>query len=505
MSPQGVFPARSAQRGPESRPVGEWTPRPRFAMSDLPALLWRERWLMAAVFLLILICGAAFAFTLKTQYPAHSSVLVRLGQEYVYEPRAGDAARGAVPDNDHVLQSESEILGSDALKEQVVRKLGVARLAPAQAAAFAGATPEKREHIIGQVATSIGRSLKIESAPDTPVIRLTYQSTDPDLAALTLNTLLEQYLLYRRTVLLAPNANALDDQRRSFQQRLTEADAAYQSFLTNNQIGDFEAEKTSLSQLQAQIEQQQYAADASLKEKMGRLESINTELAQLTPEIGLYHDNDNTAAAKLMDLKVQREGLLSRYRPDAQPVKDLDTQIAQMQTALAAGRTQGRGPERTGVNPVYQTFQTEKLQLTAEVAALRQSVATYTEQSAQVTERRLRLAGLEPQYQALNRDRDVLQNNVRDYSVKAQQSQASLEIAKATNDNIRIVERASPPTQGKSLKKPVLVLAFLFAVFSALCAGLLRMFLRPGLPTPTAAARSLDLPVLGAAPLKQPA
>jgi hypothetical protein len=31
------------------------------------------------------------------------------------------------------------------------------------------------------------------------------------------------------------------------------------------------------------------------------------------------------------------------------------------------------------------------------------------------------------------------------------------------------------------------------------------MFLRPGMPTPASASRTLDLPVLGAAPLKQPA
>ena len=56
--------------------------------------------------------------------------------------------------------------------------------------------------------------------------------------------------------------------------------------------------------------------------------------------------------------------------------------------------------------------------------------------------------------------------------------------------------------QTVSLRKPVVVLAFLFAGFTALCAGLLAMFLRPGLPTPQSASRTLDLPVLGAAPLK---
>ncbi|OIQ63893.1 hypothetical protein GALL_545620 [mine drainage metagenome] len=95
-----------------------------------------------------------------------------------------------------------------------------------------------------------------------------------------------------------------------------------------------------------------------------------------------------------------------------------------------------------------------------------------------------------------------MQANVRDYTVKEEQSRAAQEIAARTNDNIRIVSRATPPSKGKSLKKPVMVLALLFAAFTAVCAGLLRMFLRPGLPTAQSASRTLDLPVLAAAPFK---
>jgi len=503
MASQGVFPARSAPRPSEGG--GDWALRSKYAPGDVPTLLWRERWLMLAVFLGIAVLGCAFAFTLKTAYPAHSSVLVKLGQEYVYQPRSGDAGRGAVPDNDQMLQSESEIMGSDALKMRVVRRLGVDKVAPDQAKAYAAATPEGRDLIVAKLADGIGRRLKIDTAPALPVIRLTYEDTDPQRAALVLNTLLEEYLVFRRTVLLTPTAGALDDQRRAFAQRLAEEDGAYQNFLSSNKIGDFEADKASLSQLAAQIEQQQLATDATLKEKAGRLTAIDAELAGLAPEIGLYHDSDPTAAAKLADLRVQRESLLSRYKPDAQPVKDMEAQIAQLEAAIAAGRTTSKGPERTGINPVYQTFQTERLQLSAEVAGLRQTAVTLTDEMNQLTERRLRLAQLEPQYQAMNLDRDALQSNVKDLTAKAEETEASQQIAQATNDNIRIVERASPPPTGKSLKAPVLVLALLFAGFSALCAGLLRMFLRPGMPTPASAGRTLDLPVLGAAPLKQPA
>jgi uncharacterized protein involved in exopolysaccharide biosynthesis len=96
----------------------------------------------------------------------------------------------------------------------------------------------------------------------------------------------------------------------------------------------------------------------------------------------------------------------------------------------------------------------------------------------------------------------VLQANVRDFTVREQQSKAAQEIAAYSNDSIRIVERALPATKGKSLRKPAFALALLFAAFTAACAGLLRAFLRPGLPTPRSASRTLDLPVLGAAPLK---
>src|SRR5271156_5534061 len=99
--------------------------RPRYAPADFVALLWRERMLMLSVFLVIMALGLAAALMLKTTYLAQSSLLVRLGQEYVYEPSAGDAARGAIPEPDQVVQSEVEIMSSAQLKQRVIEKLGV--------------------------------------------------------------------------------------------------------------------------------------------------------------------------------------------------------------------------------------------------------------------------------------------------------------------------------------------------------------------------------------------
>ena len=490
---------------------GAWTSQPngaarrtvrsRYTASDVAALLWRERLLMLVVFLVLFALGIGATLTLKPKYPAYSSVLVRLGQEYVYEPRAGYAARGAVPDSDQLIQSESEILGSAQLKQRVINRLGLAAIFPKMADKYARATPDEKKKILGQAVHAMDTATKLETAPDAPIIKISYEADDPDRAARVLNTLLEEYLVYRRGILGDPGELGLEQQRAAFEQRLAEADRAYGDFLANNRIGDFVAEKASLSQLQAGIEQQKLATDAQLRDRMGRLGALTGQLGGVSQEIGLYRDISSAANDKLATLKVQREDLLSRYRNDSRPVQELDAQIAQLEAGMSAGRTHGDGAKRMGVNPVYQTIQTEKIQLTAEVAALRQASAALAGQIDQVMQRRLKLAALEPQFQELSLDRDVLQANVRDFTVKEEQSRAAQEIAK-TNDNIRVISRATPPVKGKSLRKPVAILALLFAGFTALCVGLARAFLRPGLATPAAAERTYDLPVLAAAPLK---
>ncbi|ACL95978.1 holdfast synthesis protein HfsA [Caulobacter vibrioides NA1000] len=225
--------------------------RARYAPSDFITLLWRERFLMLMVFVVIAVIGVGFAMTLKKSYEAQSSLFVRLGQEYVYEPRAGDAGRGAVPTNDEVIQSEAEILGSGELRERVIRKIGFGNIFPSAAAKYAVASPEEKRKLIAEGRDSIAKSLKIETAPDNSIIRLAYQHQNPEIAEKVLNTLLEEYLIYRRTLLIGGDNRVLERQRDIFSQKLSEADAAYQSFLMTNDIGDFNAQKTALTQLQA--------------------------------------------------------------------------------------------------------------------------------------------------------------------------------------------------------------------------------------------------------------
>lgn len=481
--------------GSAYRPGG-WSARPRYAPIDFVTLLWRERLLMIGVFLVIFAIGLGVALTMKKDYTAYSSILVKLGQEYVYQPRAGDAGRGAVPESDAVIASEVEILGSGELKQRVIRRIGITVLYPDLKV---GATAASEIEAMGKAVLAFEKAFEIGTAADVPAIKLAFKHKNPQMAARALNTLMDEYLLYRRSILMESTAPALEMQKRSLQERLATTDTDYQTFLSFNNIGDFEAEKASLSQVQAQLEQQRYSVESSLRERQGRLGALNAQLPGVPAEAAVYRDLNLKSSEARDDLMRKRAELLSRYTPDSKPVQDLNQQIGDLERSLGAVPAPGDAARRIGPNPVYQTLQTEKIQLTAEVAALRQSLAAVTRQLAEVTERQLRLARLEPSFQSFARDRDILQTNVRDFTAREQESLAAQAIAENGADNIRIVGRATAPIEGASKKKIVGLLTVLFAGFTALCAGLLSLFLRTDLVTASSAGRTLDLPVLGSA------
>ncbi len=477
--------------------------RPHRSVEDLLGQVWARRFLMLAVFLGLLLVGLAAVSQLKTTYTADSSLLVRLGQAYVYDPKVGDAARGAAPTNDEVIQSELEILGSSELKTRVIRDVGLARLSPALAAMDAKArTPEQHREAEGAAVRLLDGGLKLKAAPDTSIIRLSFTHRDARTAALVLNTLVDEDLRYRQQVLNARDVGPLEAQRRTLADELARVDAQSTRFLTDNGIGDFDAEKASLAQLYGQLLADGASARASLSEAEGRL-GVTSALAARSPsEIGLYRDLDHAPADQLAKLRTDLNDLLARYRPTSQPVRDKQAQVAAAEALVRGGDALVVG-RRLGPNPVLQTLQTERNTTAAQASSMRARAGELQGELARVVARRQRLAQLEPQWLDLQRQRDVLTADVRTFTQRVQDSRAQQALSAAGDDgDVRVVQRAYTPTRGASLKAPALLAATAFAGFAALCAGLLAAFLSRGFPSAGAAERTLDMPVLAAVPAR---
>lgn len=479
------------------------TLRVQYGLGSILRLLLREIGLMLAVFAVIFGIGVAVALSMGRNYTAGASLLMQLGQDYVYVPLAGDAARGAIATIDEVVQSEVEILNATELKYRVIEKLGFHVILPDDYAPnWVPRTDADKEDAMKAALKALRDGFDTQTAPQNNIVRLTYKHKDAQSAALILNTLIDNYQKYRLEVFSDVTAPLLQEQKDAFERRLREADKSYEDFLLRNDVGDFQTAKNTYAGIYNSLTSELYQVDAQLAQSAARLAAVNRKLGQLAPEISLERNLDLSVPTRLLSLRQQREELLARYTPDAAPVRALDDQIRQLEAFSASGSAIGEKERRIGINPAHQQFFSEKLQLEAELAALNGRKGQLQAQAGQVTDKMHALVGMEAEFNSLNTERAALQANLSTFTVRIQESQASQQIAQGASDTVRVVNRARPPDKPKSLRRPILILSFLFAGFTALCAGLLRVFLRKGFADAQMASQTLDLPLLAQARAK---
>lgn len=465
------------------------TARPRYGFWDLVGLLLRETLLMLLVFLGVFAIAAAAVFTLKKTYTAQASLFVGIGQEYVYQPRVGEAPPFNLPQPGEVAQSEMTILNSQALAQRVVRTVGV-------------------EAILGEPGTEVqalrafDNRFGVGMTPTSGILDLGYEDEDAERAARILNATIDQYLLYRREVFSDPATPLLRGQRQRFEQDLAEADSAYESFLQTNDLGDFTAAKAALAASYQTVFAERLSVEAQLNQARQRVATLEAQQATTPAEVALQQDLNISAQDQILQLRTEREQLLARYQPDSQPVREIETRIAQLQAYVGTGTAVGAREVRLGPNPVWVELETNRINAQADRDSLAARLAALDRQLVLIRQRQAELTRLESENATLASSREVLTASIREFQQREARSRAETNLSAEGADSITVLARAAPPTRGKSLKLPLLALAFLFAGFTALCVGLIRVFSRPGLSTASSAERTLGLPVLAVAPVK---
>lgn len=471
------------------------TVRPRYGFFDVVGLLFRELLLMIVIFLAVFALGTAAVLTLKKSYTANASIYAGVGQEYVYQSRVGQIDPGQPLEADAVAQSEAQILGSLEVKRRAVRAVGAdVVLGPG-----AKGAPADME---SAALKALDAGLGVGVTPGSAIISVSYQSDDPVRAAQVLNAVIDQYLVQRRIVFRDRATPAIAAQREAFEDDLAEADAAYNAFMASNNIGDFATAKATLAATYQTTYAEALSLRAQLNQASQRLATLEAQLAQQPAEVVLQQDLNISAQDQILQLRTQREALLSRYTPDAQPVRDIEQQITDLQAYVATGTTVGPKEVRTGPSTIFTEIETARITAAADRDGLAARLAVANRQLDQLRTRQAELTRLESTNANLAGNREVLTASIRDFQQRETASRADSALVAAGADSVNVIERAQAPTRGASLKAPLLAVVFLFAGFTALCIGLFRVFTRRGYTTPASAGRTLEMPVLAVAPMK---
>jgi len=330
--------------------------RPRLGFLEVGVHLLRALPLMALVFLPIAAIGIWGALQLETTYTAQTRVLVSLSEEFIFRPRVGEGVPNNVPEREALTSTEIDLMYSPVVLERVIEELGLERLYPDAAVELAEA-PEHLKYEKSQAGlVALQQNFSAYSAPKQAVIFANFKHADPSIAAEVLNAIVDTYLEYRAEVFQDKSPLSLSIQRSQFEDNLSQVEEDMSEFLTTNQIGDFEAERSTTQALFANIEEALFTNSARQTELDGQLFLLQQQLENTAPELDIFVE-DNTAQA-VVALELERQELLTRYQPGSQIVQDINQRI---ERARAYVNSEGRpsGTVRRGPNPLYQNIETQ--------------------------------------------------------------------------------------------------------------------------------------------------
>ncbi len=452
----------------------------------------------------------------------------------------GEAATNLALGDDRIVRSETEIFNNSQLVERVIEDIGLGQLYPdlaepgsgsqgswlargwrAVRGMFQGAEPtagavgnsgsdplaEQERKRLDRAVVRFTANLDVLPVKDSSVIHLTFSDKNPRMAAEALNRLILQYLEHRRSVFEAPRSQLFLQQRDGFAQRLGKAEQDLEAFKLKHDFSSFADQKAMVLRQQAEIQNDKMDTATRLREIEGRLTTINEQLATVPKEIALYaesgqQDARDTARATLVTLEARRNELLTKFSETSRFITDLDHQIAKLRAIINATPPKESISRRSGRNPLYDELSTEQVRRGNEAAAFRARQKSLDGQLARVTERLAMFDRLERDFNTLMLQRTLLEKNLQIYAQKAEEALIQEELDRQKTANVRVIEQAQVPRQGRSLRGIVLALAVVGGLVMALALAFLKDFFREVLISPEDTERVLGLPVLVAVPLK---
>ncbi len=441
----------SRNEGPDAGASGPAEPvRRELDLFDLAALAWSQLGFMALVFIAVFLPLAFGAWmVLQPSYQAQSRLLVLLDEE---DPTPGAAGAGAAFILDQVMQSEIEILDSDAVRRRALESRGV------------DATP--------RAVADLASAFSVERAPNATVLVAQFEADAPQPAANALNAIIEAYLSYRRAVLVDDGAGAIVERLAAAEAAAASAEAELRVFLNQAGLVDFEAERSAAVTRVTTLQTQLLSAEAAAEEAAAAARALGARLAEAPERIELYVEND--ATGQLLSLQIRRRELLARYQPGAPPVAAIEREIAALENFISEGGADGSGQRRVGANPVHQELESARLQNEAQANAQSRLAATLGDQLAKARAEADRLRGLAPEYDRLAREAAARAQAAERLSLQSAEAQARESQSPSAADAVRIVERAEAPAEPSSMRPLGLAAAFIAAAGLALLAGLLR-------------------------------
>jgi uncharacterized protein involved in exopolysaccharide biosynthesis len=471
---------------------------------ELMADVFRNGRLIVLALVIPPLIAVALAFVLPKEYQADAKLLIKPGREFLPSTTVGQNDNGLPTTTmTEVVKSESEILNSSDLAQEVLTKLGVD-----------GVFPDLKPDPDGGPAldraiSAFGKELSVSPIDLSNVLEVSFRSKQPETATKVLGTLLADF--QQRHVTLYSNAlsDPIQRQIEEKQKELQDLDAKRIAYQNANGAFSIPEQRASLIQQRAQIAADLQAAQiksTALQQQVAYLKKSKASTPATAPlDTETDPSSSSGAIQNLMALQQKEQEMLQHYQPTAPAVVQLRAQIAQAQQFLAS-QSASSTKVRTGANPLLATIDQQLLAAQSELTPINSQIDGYQAQMASIEDSLKKLQDNELEVNSLQRQIDSLNADLNTLRSSLDQARLAENMDQAKVSSVSIID--APRVQPRPVfpKKTTFAIGGL-GVGIALAALIILVSLSFGntIITVEGAERVLGAPVVAALPRIKPA
>jgi succinoglycan biosynthesis transport protein ExoP len=450
---------------------------------DYLLILRKHQWLMLSFLVAVVTIVSIATFRMKPVYVASAKIEIDRENTNIL-PFQGADSYDLMIDLDNYIETQSRVLTSETLALQTIRNLSLAGTpefsgnGSSEAIATGSLENQKLPPEIGAFLAN----LTVRRVPNTRLMEVSFESTDPRMAALILNAHLKNYIEENYKSRYEATASAskwLQDELTELSEKVRKSEDARIQYERNNQIWAVDDKNNVTTERLADLNKQLTDAQSESLKKQALYEFAKTGDVDAVPQL---RDNGTILEMqrKHADLAVQYTDLVNQYGPNYPKVQRLQAQMKEVDDQMAR--------ERKGI----------LAQLESEYREAKQHedllVHALDLQKSEVNAMSEKMI----QYNILKREAEANKALYDSLQTKLKEAQISSGLK---SSNIRIVDPAMiPATPSRPAKTRNIALAFLVGLVGGIGLALLREYLDNTVKTPDDVETLTRLPSLAVVP-----
>lgn len=472
-------------------------------MRDFLTVVFKRKTMILTVFLTVVVTVTAASFLLTPVYKAESSILVKIGREYLNRPELGNNAPVLTVNQEEATNSELQILKNRDLIEKVITTLRLENIYPELLI-----DPPANVKPLDAAIVIFEKKLKVEGVRKSNVIEVSFEHKDPQIAARAVNQLVEFFKEKHLQVFSDPKSSFLETQLMTYDQKLRESENTLQTFKQKTGVFSLDEQRTLLLRQQSELDTALKNTQNIMFEMQKRRATLKEQMASISASSTRYTSTERDkiiveARSKLLGLQLNEQDLLKKYTENNRLVVNCRKEIQMVKDFLKEQEADISSKVKTG-NQVYQNTEIELIKAETELNAQRGKALALNQQLAEISGKIRSLDYSEKGMQQLKREQSINEKNFQTYAEKAEEARITDDMNRLKMANISVIQKATVPPKPVRPKK---LLNIALGIVAGIISGLVLAFLSESssqsFSTPEQVEQRLGLPVLTAIAYKE--